>query len=86
MTCLLCGPLQDSELSELSGLSGDEGGSRQGSLQDPGNAVSRGDALPVLMMCLSVSLCMGVGDCVCVKVALVWMIVYVRGGLVWMIV
>ena len=49
-------PLQDSELSELSGLSGDEGGSRQGSLQDPGNAVSLGDALPVVTMCLSVCL------------------------------
>ena len=80
--------MQDSELSELSGLSGDEGGSRQGSLQDPGNAVSLADALPVLAMCLSVclSLCMGVGDCVWVKAGLVWMIVGVRGGLVWMIV
>ena len=40
LTCFLCGHLQESELSELSGVSGDEGGSLQGSLQDPGNAVS----------------------------------------------
>ena len=32
---------QDSELSDLSVVSGDELASKQGSLQDPGNSVSR---------------------------------------------